>query len=207
MMYNLRSRKKYDDNDNAEVNLSDKNKPIHIPISKPTPKRHISHKDTRHNKLRKISNLFNPDKFIGDNEYDNIIDSSDESKQDSEPSSEFSNDSIESSGYDADSSSSELSSDSSSSELDEEGHLDKGYDPDTNEYFDINTAPLISIITKKLATKFPELSKEDINKAVKTAIEKGGAGLVEEYCEAPECSWAEDSKCSNRMRPMFRSRR
>lgn len=79
----------------------------------------------------------------------------------------------------------------SGEEIDDDGQIDTGYDPDASEYFDVSTEPLTNIITQRLKTMFPDLSKEDLNSAVKKALEKAKGDLVDEYCEAvpKDTSW------------------
>ncbi|CAH6419281.1 ATP-dependent Lon protease [uncultured virus] len=76
-------------------------------------------------------------------------------------------------------------------ELDEDGKLDDPFNEDENEYFDVNAGPLTSIIVNRLKTKFPDLEKPDLRKAVKRALKKAKSGLVDEYCGVvpKDCSW------------------
>ena len=79
-------------------------------------------------------------------------------------------------------------------ELDEDGQVDRGYDPDKDNYFDLSMKPLINMLTQRLKSKFPDLPAEDLKMAVKKAIEKARHDMVDEYCEAKpkDTSWKSD---------------
>lgn len=76
-------------------------------------------------------------------------------------------------------------------DIDEEGHLDETFNPDKDEYFEIYANPLVGIIAKHLKAKFPDLEEDDLNSAIKRALNRAKSDLVDEYCGAvpKDTSW------------------
>lgn len=193
-MYNLRSRNKLIEADNP-----------------PTEDTSLSKKRNRHDtklgetksKRRKIDHvepeIFNPKLFRKGNHYRGIYDSSDSDSDTDEYVRNVEEDeeyihTIDESQDEVESSNSEENEDNESEvsiELDDDGQEDNVFDPDSAEYFDIDKNPLIGIITKRLKDKFPDLSTEDLNEAVKNSLKKANSDLVEEYCGAipKDSSW------------------
>lgn len=131
--------------------------------------------DNGRKKIQKLveKDEFNPALFNKGNEYNGIYDSSD-SESGKE---EFVN-----------------GTEDVSSPEDQETSSDEVSDSNSEEYFDADTNPLMTIIAKRLKDKFPDLPEDGVNAAIERALKRARADLVDEYCEfePKDTSWKMD---------------
>jgi Holliday junction resolvasome RuvABC ATP-dependent DNA helicase subunit len=211
-MYNLRSRKQLPGVIVYNDTLLSNNKRTKSQLN------NTKYKIRKTTDSSKENYLFNPKSFKKGNDYTGIIDSSDSDSEDTniiDADDEYVNDSSESENTEKEDSQSsediELDEDEDEDEdieLDENGRIDDTFDPDKDGYFRVTTEPLIAIITKKLKDKFPDLEKDDLNAAVKKALAKAKADLVEEYCGVvpKDASWKAElnSKEVKKLEPLLK---
>jgi hypothetical protein len=61
---------------------------------------------------------------------------------------------------------------------------DSNIEEETKGYFDLDTSPLINLVSKSLRKKFPKLDKIVLDKTLTKTFKLAQTNLIEEYCPA-----------------------